>query len=215
MTEIDPTGVTRAERNGLIVGLVGPRPIAWVSTLDEDGTPNLAPFSFYNAFSFDPPTLAVAPGCRAGVPKDSLRNIRRTGELTVSVVTEELAERANASSGEFPAEVDEWDVAGVRPATSSDVRPPFVADSPAAFECRVRQVVELGFDGPSNGLVIAHVTRIHVHDDVLDGLTPRADALRLVGRMGGDEWCTTRGRFLLPRPATADPEQLRRPRARG
>lgn len=198
---IDLATLGRSELNRLIVGLVGPRPIAWISTLAEDGTRNLAPFSFFNAFSFNPPVLAVGPGSRVGIEKDSLRNIRATGEFTVSVVTEELAEHANRSSGDFPAEVDEWEVAGVHPAASSDVNPAYVAESPAAFECRVKQIVDLGTpEQPTNALVIGLVTRIHVDDDVLEDFEPQPDRLRLVGRMGGSLWCTTRDRFALPRP---------------
>ncbi len=199
---IDPGTLSRQELNRLVNGLVAPRPIAWVSTIGSDGSSNLAPFSFFNAFSFDPPVVAVGPGVRQGVPKNSLRNICETGELTISVVTEELAERANLSSAELEYGEDEWELAGVTAAASIDVRPPRVAESPAAFECRVRQIVDLGTDeAPANGLVIASVTRIHVLDDALDGLVPRPEALRLVGRLGGDLWCTTRDVFALERPA--------------
>jgi flavin reductase (DIM6/NTAB) family NADH-FMN oxidoreductase RutF len=206
---IDPNTLARRELNELVVGLVGPRPIAWVSTVAEDGSRNLAPFSFFNAFCFDPPVLAVGPGMRSGVEKDSLRNLRASGEFTVSVVTEELAERANLSGGDFGPGVDEWTLAGVEPAPSVDVRPPRVAESPAAFECRVRQIVDLGTErAPANALVLGQVTRIHVAEDVLDGLTPLPDRLRLVGRMGGAAWCTTRDRFDLVRPRGEELERL-------
>lgn len=206
----DPSRLERVEVNALLLGLVAPRPIAWVSTVAEDGSPNLAPFSFFNAFCSAPPTVGVAPGSRRGVNKDSLQNMRATGEFTVSVVTEELAGRANLSSAEFTADVDEWDVADVHPAVSDDVRPARVAESPAAFECRVTQIVDLGTDQqPTNSLVIGRVTRIHVRDDVLDGYHPRPETLRLVGRMGGPLWCTTGDRFALARPQSADPDQVR------
>ncbi|MCP9487466.1 MAG: flavin reductase family protein [Gaiellaceae bacterium MAG52_C11] len=208
---IDPTTLGRQELNRLVNGLVAPRPIAWVSTVGEDGSCNLAPFSFFNAFSFDPPVVAVGPGQRSGVPKDSLRNIRETGELTVSLVDEELAERANLSSAEVDYDADEWELAGVTPAPSVDVRPARVAESPAAFECRVRTVVDLGTaERPANGLVIAMVTRIHVRNEALDGLVPRPDVLRLVGRLGGNLWCTTRDRFALERPTSARVEDVKR-----
>lgn len=207
---IDPATLERQELNLLVNGLVAPRPIAWVSTLSADGAANLAPFSFFNAFSFDPPVLAVGPGVRRGLPKDSLRNIRETGELTVSVVTEDLAERANLSSAELDRGVDEWELAGVTAAPSVDVAPPRVAESPAAFECRLRQIVDLGSsERPANGLVIASVTRIHVRDDALDGLAPQPDVLRLVGRMGGNLWCTTRDTFLLRRPTATTVQGVR------
>jgi len=206
---IDPSILTRAQLNSLLTGLVSPRPIAWVSTLAADGSRNLAPFSFFNAFSFNPPVIGIGPGTRAGIEKDSLRNIRVTGEFTVSVVNERLADSANLSSGDFSAQIDEWELAGVHPAASDDVRPARVAESPAALECRVKQIVDLGTPlDPSNALVIGLVTRVHVADDVLDGLVPQPDRLGLVGRMGEAHWCKTRDRFVLERPRRADLESI-------
>lgn len=208
---IDPADLERSELNGLINGLVYPRPIAWVSTLDADGGRNLAPFSFFNAFCFHPqPVVAIGPGSRKGVNKDSLHNVKAMGEFVVNAVSEELAERANRCSGEFDPDVDEWEVAGVTPAPSEDVRPERVAESPVSLECRVREVVELGSEEmQSNSLVIGGVTRIHVADEAMDGLTPRPEALDLVGRLGGSLWCTTRERFSLPRPSSRDPTEVR------
>jgi flavin reductase (DIM6/NTAB) family NADH-FMN oxidoreductase RutF len=210
---LDPATLERRVLNGLMNGLVAPRPIAWVSTIGADGVRNLAPFSFFNAFSFSPvPTVGVGPGARTGVEKDSLQNIRETLELTICVVTEELAERANASSAEFGPEIDEWEVAGVTPVPSDLVAPPRVGESPVALECRVRQIVDLGTDETtSNALVIAAVMRFHVADDALDSeLRPLPDVLRLVGRGGGDDWVRTRDRFELRRPTSADPNEVRR-----
>jgi flavin reductase (DIM6/NTAB) family NADH-FMN oxidoreductase RutF len=206
---VDPAELDRRARNALINGLVMPRPIAWVSSLAPDGSRNLAPFSFFGAFSFDPPTIGLGPGSRQGVNKDSLHNIKATGEFVVNLVDRRLAEVANACSGEFSPEVDEWDVTTVEGAPSEVVAPMRVAEAPAALECRVRQVLELGEpDRASNNLVVAWIVRIHVKDEAMDGLVPRPDALDLVARMGGDEWCTTRDRFTLPRPAGADPDVL-------
>jgi len=208
---IDPATCDRRVRNGLMNGLVAPRPIAWVSSLAPDGTRNLAPFSFFGAFSFDPPTIGLGPGSRQGVNKDSLANIKASGEFVVNLVDRRLAETANACSGEWGPEVDEWEVAGVTPAPSALVAPARVAEAPAALECRVRQVLELGeAERASNNLIVAWVVRIHVIDAAMDGLTPRADVLDLVGRLGGDEWCTTRDRFTLPRPRTNDADAVRR-----
>lgn len=210
MRSIDPAALERRERSLLINGLIAPRPIAWVSTIGPDGTRNLAPFSFFGAFSFDPPTVGIGPGSRRGVNKDTLHNVKSSGELVINMVSRDLAEVVNACSGEWGPEVDEWDVSGVSPADSETVAPPRVAEAPAALECRVHQVLELGdATRPSNNLVVAWVTRIHVREDAIDGAVPDAAALDLVARMGGDEWCTTRDRFDLPRPASNDPDEVR------
>ncbi len=208
---LDPPTIDRRVLNGLMNGLVAPRPIAWVSTIGPDGTPNLAPFSFFNAFSFHPyPTVGIGPGARAGIDKDSLANCRATPELTISMVSEELALNANATSAEFGPEVDEWTVAGVTRAPSRLVAPPRVAEAPAAFECRVLEIVDLGSDElPSNALVIARVVSIYVRDDAIDDdLRPLADVLRLVGRGGGNDWIRTTDRFELLRPSSVDPDEV-------
>jgi flavin reductase (DIM6/NTAB) family NADH-FMN oxidoreductase RutF len=206
---IDPSEIGRRERNGLMNGLVAPRPIAWVSSLSPEGVPNLAPFSFFGAFSFDPPAIGIGPGSRNGRNKDSLRNVKATGEFVINLVNRELAEAANACSAEFGPDVDEWKVSGLTSAPSEMVAPPWVAESPAALECRVMLVLELGtHERASNNLVVAWVVCIHVDDDAIDNYVPLAERLDLVGRMGGDDWCTTRDRFQLPRPASRDPEQV-------
>jgi flavin reductase (DIM6/NTAB) family NADH-FMN oxidoreductase RutF len=131
--------------------------------------------------------------------------------MVVNLVDRRLAEIANACSAEFGAEVDEWELSGLEGLPSETVAPMRVALAPVSLECRVRQVLELGTaDAASNNLVVAWITRIHVRDDAMDGMTPDPAALDLVGRLGGDWWCTTRDRFELPRPASRDPEEVRR-----
>jgi flavin reductase (DIM6/NTAB) family NADH-FMN oxidoreductase RutF len=208
---LDPATLERPVLSGLMNGLVAPRPIAWVATVGPSRVANLAPFSFFNCFSAFPyPTIGVGPGARSGIDKDTLANCRATRELTISVVSEDVALAANATSAEFGADVDEWEVAGVTPAQSELVAPPRVAESPAAFECRVHEIVDLGSDElPSNALVIARVVRIHVRDDAVDErLRPRAGILRLVGRGGGDDWIRTSDRFELLRPSSVDPAEV-------
>jgi flavin reductase (DIM6/NTAB) family NADH-FMN oxidoreductase RutF len=203
MRTFDPDEVDRPRLASLANGLVAPRPVAWVSTLGPGGAPNLAPFSFFNAFSTAPFTIGIGPGSREGLNKDSLRNIKESGEFTVSLVTEELAPVANLSSAEFDPTVDEWETTGLSKRPSVVIGPPSVAESPAALECRVFTIVDLGAaEKPTNSLVIARVLRIHVSEHVIDPETLRVDAeaLGLVGRMGGDLWCTTRDRFSLRRP---------------
>jgi flavin reductase (DIM6/NTAB) family NADH-FMN oxidoreductase RutF len=206
MRSFDPRALNRRQRNNLINGLIYPRPIAWVSTIAADGTRNLAPFSFFNAFSFNPPTVGVSPGSRQGIPKDTLANVQVTGEFVINLVSASLAETANATSAELAPDVDEWKLAGVTPVASDTVAPARVEQAPAAFECRVHEIVELGADGPSNSLVIGRVLRVHVPDDALDEeYLPRPEALDLVGRMGGDLWARTQQQFILPRPTEEQP----------
>jgi flavin reductase (DIM6/NTAB) family NADH-FMN oxidoreductase RutF len=182
-----------------------------VSSISPEGVRNLAPFSFFNSFSFSPPTLGIGPGSRQGVNKDSLANIRATGEFVVNAVSEELAQLVNLCSAELDGQVDEWDLLGIEGADSVAVAPQRVAAAPAAFECRVLEIVDLGTEEmPSNSLIVGSVLRIHVADEAMNGMTPNPDALGLVGRMGGDEWCRTGDRFTLPRPGTVDQEELRR-----
>ena len=206
MRSFDPRVLNRRQRNNLINGLIYPRPIAWVSTIGPDGTRNLAPFSFFNAFSFNPPTVGVSPGSRQGIPKDTLANVRATGEFVINLVSASLADTANATSAELAPDIDEWELAGVTPVASETVAPARVEQAPAALECRVHQIVELGADEPSNSLVIGRVLRVHVLDDALDEhYLPRPEALDLVGRMGGDLWAHTRQQFILPRPSDEQP----------
>ncbi len=207
----DPATLDRQQLNALINGLVVPRPVAWVSTVSKEGRPNLAPFSFFNAFSFHPPTLAIGPGSRQGINKDTLRNARDTGEFAVSLVSESLAQLANATSGEFAPEVNEWDAFGIVGADCEVIKPRRVAASPASFECRVLHIVDLGSpEIPTNSLVIGRVVRIHVIDEALDGTSPRSDVLKLVARMGGAEWCRTTDKFILKRPTSNVPAEVRR-----
>jgi flavin reductase (DIM6/NTAB) family NADH-FMN oxidoreductase RutF len=207
---IDPAQLERRDVTDLVNGLVAPRPIAWISTLDRVGARNLAPFSFFNAFSTQPPTIAVGPGSRMGVNKDSLRNIKETREFVVNIVGYDLAVRANQTSAEFPCGVDEWEVVGVTPAPCDDVRPARVAEAPASLECRVHSIVDLGTEElPTNSIFVATVTRFHVRDDILDGYRVRPEVLDAVGRMGRNLWCTTRDVFDLSRPASIDPDEVR------
>ena len=208
---IDPATLSRGEANALINGIVAPRPIAWVSTRSAAGTANLAPFSFFNAFSFWPPTIAIGPGSRQGVAKDSLRNIRETGEFVVNAVDRRLAELANLCSAELEPAIDEWELVGLEPAPSVRVTPPRVAASPVALECRLRHVVDLGDPTmPTNSLLLGSVVEVYVDDRAMSGGSPLPEALDLVARMGGDTWCTTRDRFELPRPGTTDVAEVRR-----
>jgi len=212
MQTFDLTEMGLRDRARLLEGLIYPRPIAWVSTQSPDGRRNLAPFSFFNLFSPAPPTIVVAPGSRPlpadparCADKDTLANVRATGELAVSLISEQLANAANATSAEVGPEQDEWLLAGVTPRPSIDVAPPIVAEAPASFECKVLQIVDLAHRGErTNALVVARVTRCHVRDGMLDADgRPDPLALGLVGRLGGPRWCRTTDWLDMPRPGAA------------
>jgi flavin reductase (DIM6/NTAB) family NADH-FMN oxidoreductase RutF len=183
----------------LYLGFVQPRPIAWVSTIDRDGKPNLAPFSFYNMFSANPPVVVFSPALnRNGDAKDTLRNIRETGEFVIATVTEDNAEKMNDTSTEWPAGQSEFDHAGLTPLPSKRVKPSLVKESPVNIECTLRQIVSLGHESGAGQLVFGDVRVVHVEDGVLNdkGLID-ADKLRAVGRMGGHEYTRTTDRFEL------------------
>lgn len=201
--------LSHSELYGIILNSVAPRPIAWVSSLSASGQPNLAPFSFFNAVCIDPPLLAFAPGLRQpkvvpsspyGEPKDTLRNIRETKEFVVSVVTYDLREPMNITSGEYDSSVNEFELAKVTPEPSQLVRPPRVRESPVSFECELHQILDFSPAPTSSSLVIGRVVAIHINDAHLkDGKLDR-NSLDLIGRMGGIQYTRTRDRFDMVRP---------------
>lgn len=205
---VTPPNLSHNELYGILLNSVAPRPIAWVSTISASGQPNLAPFSFFNAVCVDPPLLAFAPGLRRprqaeaghGDAKDTLRNIRETREFVVNIVTCELAEAMNLTSGEYDASVNEFEVAKVTPQPSKVVRPPRVAESPVSFECSLHQILDFSSAPTSSSLVIGQIVAIHMNDAHLkDGHLDR-NSLDLIGRMGGIQYTRTTQRFEMVRP---------------
>jgi flavin reductase (DIM6/NTAB) family NADH-FMN oxidoreductase RutF len=185
-----------------LVGVVTPRPIAWVTTVDGEGRVNLAPFSFFNAFGANPPVVVFSPTLRRdGSRKDTLRNLDIVGEFVVNAAVEGLAEKVNATSRELPPGQSEADYAGLTLEPSVKVRPPRVAESPVHLECRVCQIMSIG-DGPiAANLVIGEVLLIHIADSVLDdrgAVDPRK--LRTIARLGGDSYCRSTDLFEMERP---------------
>ena len=188
----------RIERYKLLVGLVFPRPIAWISTLNEHGVANCAPFSFFNVFSEDPPLLMVSFGPRQdGGMKHTLKNIRATGEFVVNLVDEASANAMHLSSEEVPEETSEFELAGLTAAPSRLVRHPRIAEAPVAFECRVYRHLEIA---PGRDFVIGEILLLHARDGIVDPATKRVseDRYRPVGRLYASRYCTTRQRFTLP-----------------
>ncbi|MDQ6694434.1 MAG: flavin reductase family protein [Chloroflexota bacterium] len=183
----------------LLVSLIVPRPVAWISTVGADGSLNLAPFSFFNAVGGTPPTIMVSIGERAGQPKDTLRNIEETGEFVVHIADEELAERMNATSGEYPYNVNEFARAGLTPVASAIVKPPRILEAPVAMECRASQFVPVA--GTRYRLVLGHIVLYHVIRGLLrsEGGVD-ANKLHAIARLGGNEYTSVRRVFTMSRP---------------
>lgn len=194
------------DRYKLLVSCVVPRPIAWVVTQSEDGALNAAPYSFFNVFAPDPPIVCIGiGGRRAGDVKDTGANIRTTGEFTVCLVNQATAQAMNVTAIDFGPEVDELAEAGLTPVPSTRVRPPRIAESPVALECRRFTTLEIAND---RALVLGEVVAMHIADHaVLDPARCYVDtpALDLIGRMHGAGWYTrTTDRFELPRIKPVD-----------
>jgi flavin reductase (DIM6/NTAB) family NADH-FMN oxidoreductase RutF len=185
-----------------LVGVVTPRPIAWVTTIDAAGRVNLAPFSFFNAFGANPPIVVFSPTLRRdGSKKDTLLNLEAVPEFVLNAAVEDLAESMNATAKELPRGQSEADFAGLILESSTKVRPPRVAASPVHLECRVRQILPIG-DGPiAANLVIGEVLLMHIDDSVLDAsgrVDPRK--LRTIARLGGNYYCRSTVLFEMERP---------------
>lgn len=203
MRAYDPTDHATSDIYKLMVGMIVPRPIAFVSSVDAKGVRNLAPFSYFTACSTNPPVVCFCSAVRRGPEpqKDTLQNIIATGEFVVNIVSEEIAEQMNASSAEAPPQVDEFELSGLTPVASDLVKPPRVAESKVQMECRLRQILTIS-DKPGGGnLVLGDVLRFHVQKSVLaDDYKIDPDKLKAVGRMGGLAYVRTRDRFEMQRP---------------
>jgi flavin reductase (DIM6/NTAB) family NADH-FMN oxidoreductase RutF len=205
---VNPSDFPHSELYGILLNSVAPRPIAWVSTMSGAGQLNLAPFSFFNAVCVDPPLLAFAPGLRRpkqpdaiqGEAKDTLRNIRETKEFVVNIVTYELAEAMNLTSGEYDASVNEFELAKLTPQPSQIVRPPRVGESPVNFECKLHQILDFSPAPTSGSLVIGQIVSIYINEAHLKEGRLDRDSLDLIGRMGGMQYTRTTRRFEMVRP---------------
>jgi flavin reductase (DIM6/NTAB) family NADH-FMN oxidoreductase RutF len=207
MRRFDPRQLELRETYQLLTRVVSPRPIAFVSTLSAEGGGNLAPFSYFNLGGINPPSLVFSVlNDRHGNEKDTLRNVRETGEFVISVVTRGMAERMNATSAAYPRGVDEFDQAGFIRAASELVRPPRVAESPLAMECRLHTIVSHG-SGPLAGhYIIGEMLLLHAADSVLDA-DGRPDPARIgfIGRMGADWYVHAAPPALFEMPRPVDP----------
>jgi flavin reductase (DIM6/NTAB) family NADH-FMN oxidoreductase RutF len=203
MLIFDPAKDSPADLYKLMIGMVVPRPIAFVSSLDARGVRNLAPFSYFMACSADPPVICFVASHRAGPrpAKDTLTNILATQEFVVNIVSEDFAEKMNATSAEVDPDVDEFVLSGLTPLASDMVKPPRVAESHVHMECRLRQTLPISNEaGATNTIIFGDVLRFHVDEAVVDGYKINPDKLKAIGRMGGPTYTRTRDRFDMVRP---------------
>ena len=194
MLVINPKDLTIPQLHQYLIGSVGPRPICFASTVDADGIPNLAPFSFFNVFSANPPILVFAPNNsgRTGEPKHTLLNVKQVPEVVINVVTASMVEQMNVAAAPWDRGVSEFEKAGFTPVASELIRPFRVLESPSQIECKVIEIKEMGQGGGAGNLVICEVLRMHINERVLNE-EGKIDQLKmdLVGRLGGSWYSKT------------------------
>jgi flavin reductase (DIM6/NTAB) family NADH-FMN oxidoreductase RutF len=208
---LDFATLTDRERYKLLIGTIIPRPIAFVTTVDESGAINAAPYSFFNCLSANPPIVALGIEYRGGGnSKDTAQNIRMTGEFTVNIVSDAMIEAMNVAAIPFGPDVDEVSIARLTPLPGTNVASPRLAESPAAFECRRYVGLEIGY---SRQIILGEVLGLHIRADALNRENFHVDpaVMDAVGRMGGHGYALTRDRFDLPTMTVADWEDRRIP----
>lgn len=190
-----------------MLGAVQPRPIAFASTVDTEGQVNLSPYSFFNVFSSNPPIMIFSPArrMRDNSIKHTLINARATGEVVINIVDYNIVQQMSLSSTEYAAGVNEFIKSGLTQVPSDIVKPPRVAESPVQFECKVKDIIELGQDGGAGNLIICEVVMVHVNDAVLDeDLHIDPFKIDTVARMGGNWYCRSKdAMFEVPKPLAA------------
>ena len=192
MLTIDPKEIPVPKLHHYLLGAVGPRPIAFASTIDKEGNPNLAPFSFFNVFSANPPIMVFSPARsgRTNTTKDTYENVKAVPECVINIVNYDIVEQMSLSSSPYDKGVNEFTKAGLTPIESDLVKPFRVAESPVQFECKVIEVKELGDGGGAGNLVICEVLKIHIDEKVLDdNQMIDQEKIDLVARMGGNWYC--------------------------
>ena len=199
MKTINPADLQPNEFYRYMIGTIGPRPIAFASTVDAQGNVNLSPFSFFNVFGYNPPTLVFAPSInRHGHKKHTLLNLEEVGEVVINVVNYAMVEQMSLASAEFERGVNEFQKAGFTAVAADRVRPPRIAESPASYECIVKQIIATGDSAGAGHLVICEVIMGHFHDTIftqMGAIDPHQ--LDLIGRMGADWYCRAHGDALF------------------
>lgn len=207
MLSLDPKELTVQRLHQLLLGAVGPRPIAFASTIDESGRPNLAPFSFFNVFSANPPILVFSPARsgRTGQAKDTFNNAKAIPEVVINVVNYPMVHQMSLASSPYAPGVDEFVKAGFTPIASDKIKPFRVAEAPVQFECKIQQIIELGQDGGAGNLIICEVVQLHIQENLLteNGLIDQ-HKIDLVARMGADWYChaNSQSMFEIKKPIT-------------
>ena len=186
MISIDPKEIKTKDLHQFLLGIVAPRPIAFVSTVNEDGTTNLAPYSFFNAFSSNPPIVVFSSNRRVldNTTKDTLYNIEKTGEAVINAVSYDIVRQMAVTSIQFPSGVSEFEKSGLTPVPSDLVKAPRVKEAPAAMECKLQEIITLGEHGGAGHLIICEVVKIHLDEKVVDGNRINPHKMDLMGRMG-------------------------------
>jgi len=204
MISFDPKDLSTGKLHGYLLSAVAPRPIAFASTIDADGNPNLSPFSFFNVFSANPPILIFSPARRVrdNSVKHTLENVEATKEVVINVVNYDIVQQMSLSSTEYAKGINEFNKAGLTMLKSDKVKPFRVAESPVQFECKVNEIIKLGEEGGAGNLVICEVVKFHITEEVLDdNNTIIQEKLDLVARAGGDYYNRAKkGFFEIPKP---------------
>lgn len=207
MISLTPKELTVAKMHHYLLGAIGPRPIAFASTIDKNGQANLAPFSFFNVFSANPPILIFSPARsgRTNTTKDTYNNVKTHPEVVINVVNFDIVEQMSLASSPYPAGESEFVKSGLTPIPSDLVKPFRVKESPVQFECKVNQVIELGTEGGAGNLIICEVVKFHIDESYLDeNQLIDQQKIDLVARMGGNWYCRANehAMFELEKPIT-------------
>lgn len=204
---VNPAEIKTSELQAYLQGAVAPRPICFASTVNKDGHPNLSPFSFFNVFGTNPPTLIFSPSRRVrdNTTKHTLENIYTTREVVINMVSYDMVQQTSLASCEYPEGVSEFEKAGFTALPSEKIKPFRVKESPVQMECIVKQIIETGNQGGAGNLIICEPVMIHINDQILDAagkIDPHK--IDLVARMGGDYYCRASGDavFEVPKPNT-------------
>ena len=204
MLSLEPKDLSTGKLHSYLLSAVAPRPIAFASTIDADGNPNLSPFSFFNVFSANPPIMVFSPArrVRGNTTKHTLNNVEQVKEVVINVVNFDIVQQMSLASTEYPENVNEFKKAGLTMLESDLVKPFRVAESPIQFECKVNDIIKLGTEGGAGNLIICQVVKFHITSEVLnDDNTINQEQLDLVARAGGSYYSrTNKGFFEIPKP---------------